>query len=73
MKITIQQHGIKAIVEYHDDGLDVYQLGALIHGALTGVGWTEAVLDEIMKKEAFDWSFEPEKESEEDNYFQTIA
>ena len=66
MKITIEQHGIKTSVEYHDDGIDVHQLGALVHSALTGVGWPEITLEKIMNKEAFDWGFVVEREIEKE-------
>ena len=64
MKITIEQHGIKTSVEYHDDGIDVYQLGALVHSALTGVGWSEINLENIMKQDEFNWDFVVERETE---------
>jgi len=57
MKITIEQYGIKATIEYHDD-IDVHQLGALLYGACLSVGWSEANLDHIFKPEEFDYSFQ---------------
>jgi len=61
MKITIEQHGIKSTVEYHDDDIDVYQLGALVYGALLSVRWHETTLNEIFNPEEFDYSFQKSK------------
>ena len=73
MKITVEQHGIKASIEYPDDELDIHQVGALVHSALAAVGWQDIALDRIMVTENFDWSFRANDENKKRQPFPTVS
>lgn len=61
MKVTIEQFGIKSTVEYHDEELSIYQLGALLHGACLGVGWSEDTLAKILNHDSIDYNFKKQQ------------